>query len=80
MDQERRAFQPKMNEEPTGDLSGWHDAEWSCCAGSVPLGQIQISQGSPLRTWSFAPLTGPQVESVLVARGPPPEAGSSGPQ
>ena len=78
MDQERCAFQPKMNEEPTGDLSGWHYVEWSCCAGSVPLGQIQISQGSPFRTWNFATLTGPDVESVLVVLRPPPEAGGSG--
>lgn len=54
MDQERHAFQPKVNEVPTGDLSGWHYAEWSGCAGSVPLGQIQVSQGSPFRTWNFA--------------------------
>ena len=54
MDQERHAFQPKVNEVPTGDLSGWHYAEWSGCAGSVPLGQIQVSQRSPFRTWNFA--------------------------
>ena len=47
--------------------------------GVVRCGRIEVRLVG-FRTWNFAPLTGPEVESVLVVLRPPPEARGSGPQ